>query len=343
MAEEIQILFFGDDQSGKTQLLNCIFFNREFDKYNAKQDAKGIDDTDILLNFNTSTTPVNKVPIALYCVDLSKHLNQELILLHLNQFAEANPASSLFVVGTKEDACPADHAYRKFQNLRQLLANNHLNFRDDRFFITSAYKSASKKPNLNNRDPKQDVIEQGIKLFNEVIRLAVRKSELAQRSNSAFITLKSTLNKLPSSQQKRIESALRTLKQKLTHDELALADKEAALVTFTNTCNLILKGKHPKVMAAIMAITAIIAIGLVAATVTCGIGLLAGAWAGPIALLQAFASGSLATNAVAAGSGLAGIAVASKLVSHGMFKTNNTLGKIEEYVSALRDEKTVQL
>lgn len=337
---QIEIAILGEAQAGKSQMLHCIFLGKALDSCRVKratlhyvpQSSSNLEDDAPLWNFVVQNKATSFNHIGIYCVDLSKRLKHDNIQRDILEYTQANPLSALIVVGTKSDQCYEGAAKKKLNEIRNKLLEINVTLKQERCIITSAQNAASCK--TDGGAPRLiDVIE----------RISAAIHEQTKRSQRETANFTNATNTLSLATRKKIQLEIGKLKKTVDNVAASVEEKIRAIDSFATNCELILEGKHPKIMNALKTIATIAAITLLTLALGFGIGLLTGVWISPASFISGLVSGNAATNALVGVSGLVGVLVGSGLRSHSLFKVNNAMSALNQYVEEIKQEKTVTL
>ncbi|KTC81562.1 ADP-ribosylation factor-like protein [Legionella brunensis] len=298
-----RIIFMGEAQSGKTQLL-CQLCSLPFEeKYRA---TFAMDFLQLLLDENrslmlwdnageeniiNSTFSIfsHNADVGVYCIDLTKidsgkDVTVEKIQKDLRQFNENNPGKKIILVGTKADLLEEDSVAEKNNKAEMLLNTIQGNF------FARVATSAKSNTNITH-------------LMNLLAHFAYEPKLISLRDSlpptsllySAIDNLHQHTQHLPTAKYEAIAKETSALIRKLMandfEDESA---KEKAIEHFTTECGRHLE-RYPQVMKAVFAIAATAFVTLLAATLGFALGFALGLWSGP----GAFITGLLAAETAA--------------------------------------------
>lgn len=307
-----QILFFGQAQAGKTQLIHQTFktgknFSDNYiatignDSFDTKYDEMMVWDTagkESLEDINR--TPFHEAHIAVYCVDLSQPIDNSAIEIDINNFRNENKTATLILVGTKADLV---------EDANEKLASISVDVKTG--IVTSA------------------TIKEGTdELYKQLVELSQQKLFLPDNIKNTITSLKNAAKNLSSKKKDKLYVQIETLETALRNE--SIKDKTEAIQTFSKNCHEILEGKHPTIINAVLSVVAAVVVTIFVAALGFGIGFALGAWTGPGALFTGLAVAGLVVSSGAAGAAVGG------LTAYGLFRQS----PISAAVDKLVDEAT---
>ena len=284
-----KIVLLGDVKCGKTQLVKRLTggdYSRDYratigaDFANLIQKGSSLSvtlwDTSGDESFKSfGTAFYRKSSAVLYCVDLSVPLRTAKIINDIEEFKQICPDATVVFVGTKKDLCENSDIYEK--QLADLKLSNQP------FYPLSAAENTG-------------ISELSEHLFLLVTALhPVRQTSNYANARARFIE---STDSLDLTDHAVVTNALEFLEQTIKQPDASPEVKADAIQKFTNTCNDVLKKKHPSVLQCALAFAAVAALTVVVGLIGFGIGFALGCWSGPGAFFAGVAAGEAAAMAV---------------------------------------------
>jgi small GTP-binding protein len=356
VAKAVKVVFFGSEESGKSCLLerfarpNSKF--REF--YEMTTGANFISKrypTGELVLQCWDTAGVHRfrvllpgyfrnAKIGVYCVDLTKPLEESKIKQDIDDFLSRALGGSVILVGTKSDLPQANR--EGFNNLA-------LTYPYDSFVVSTKNREgidtlferiyALGKQPTNDRSDLGSVISEVAPSGYSLIDSAIERLDQNTSLFEAVSNLKTVIASLPDEKRssicREVFALVNALQSKSDSHNL-----EKAIKDFEKNCNRHLAGKHPVLMAIAKAVAVVVIAALVtviAGLVGFGIGFAAGAWTGPGAFITGLAAGGAAASAVLGSSGAVGV-VATAVSAYGLFKKSPLEKSVQKAVDKVADE-----
>lgn len=288
MLAEFKIVFFGDEKSGKTKIIEQLYDRRYTDEYTKTKSfvCKFHDDLGWGFPFKTwklwdtdGTVQLKHNPRKLYseisvgviCIDLSKDIDEKAIQNKINEFRlMAGIHAKLILVGTKADKCLKD-TQQKFKNMT-------LEEVDDRIVTSAKNNDGIKTLQTSLVTPgRSHDVRPGAFFIDQGKRKLDQPSDISPYQQAKLNLLYEVAELEPKSRSKAIQREIEKL-------EIALGkegDKARAIVEFSTNCHEILEGKYPTITNAILTFLVTAMITMIAGIVGFLIGTTIGLWTGP--------------------------------------------------------------
>jgi small GTP-binding protein len=322
-----KIVFLGNKGSGKTQLAKQLAFNNTklFDP-----NSKPTVGVDFIMRTLTSENKLNlwdvsgderynsimkvyemDVDVGIYCVDLTEEIDEQHIKEKIGLYKKTNPNSPIILVGTKADE-PKPNNIEVFNRIVS-----------DGLFNKAIVSSAKDGTGVDE-------------LFSTVCSLYKdRKNSIWE---NAVRKLVNNLEHLPPNKKNSITEELEKLKKIVfanPKDLVLLDTKVKAIEDFSINCEVILEGKHAKVLKAVLAVAAAAAVTVLAGLLGFCIGFALGLWSGPGAFVTGIVAGNSAAVAAAAASTVLGLG-AGGITAHRLFKKPKEMAEVQEFKSEIK-------
>ncbi|WED42073.1 GTP-binding protein [Legionella cardiaca] len=308
-----KIVFFGEANTGKTQLLKRILnipFNSEYKPTKAPDfDILKIDDETMQLwdtkgesgGISYIANAFNRGAIlGVFCVDLKKLMDNPDKKIDdeiLQSFHNQNPGKKIILIGTKADLL-ADTLNEQQRKAEQLLA------RIPGTFCTRLATSAKDNTNISELEI---LLEKYTKEANDKLLQARDLLPCTCPLYEAIHNLYEQAKDLPPQKYQAIQEETLKLVKTLLKDEYM--DKTAVIQQFADECSLHLEGEYPHVIKALLAVAATALVTLVAGALGFAIGFALGLWSGPGAFITGLIAGEAAAVSVATLSSTLGVGV----------------------------------
>jgi len=333
--DQFQITFFGNENSGKTQLVKRLVNKQKYVFDEQLLPTKGAnihsilnDDGRYLTLLDVSGEKKNEalLPmyitdacIGVYCVDLSQAINKKQINDKIRKFQNNNFHAPLILVGTKSDLLSSNELAQKIDDFKTIEIPGVLPER----FITSAKHN--------------DGIEDLLTCIKNLCFAKENHEHIPEDSqwNEVKARLLVTIKTLPGKKLEKIKNYLEVLEQSL-QECTDVESRAKAINDFSTNCHALLEGKHPKVFNTVLTVIAVAAITIVAAIIGFGIGFGLGLWTGPGAFFTGLIGGSFAAFQLAGTVAAVGIFRGS-LIAHGLFKEPKGIWEVDEFVNSARN------
>ena len=322
-----KIVFFGDTNSGKTQLVKAIeailkqekivfetehkaTVGREIFCINIENAKLYLYDTPGNEQYQTpSPSSYEEAHIGVYCISLSEEIKPEKIESEINKFREiAKQHFKLIVVGTKYDL----HTTQDSQKIT-LLAGA---VKDVELRLTS----------VKTEFQTSQLVARLLTLSQKKIKPSNNQTPIS----TAYEILLLKLKALPPNKKSAIESELTVLLSRLKH-----SDANSAIEKFTEQCSVILERKHRGAMDTVLILAAVAVVAtLLVILIGFGIEFMAEAWTESSAFITAL----LATVSAA----ITFVALAkferSALANLSLFKTSSEMIAVNEFTAEIRSQ-----
>lgn len=324
---KLKAIMFGAEQIGKTELikqlkdpkyinvgdndcrptLGCDFFNISL-KNETSKDNNQIDFWDMsgLERYKSDLSLyANNIDLALYCVDLSKEIDEvrlEQIKTDIKQVREKSPNAKLILVGTKNDVA--------LPNALTVIGKQLADIGFTAAVPTSARQVDGSKELLNILQVeanKKSLPKENDDFYHPKIDI-LKARDRCPKGSDLYLALDNlnnvVINELTIQKIEAIGKEAMTLITDLQNP--SIPDKTNSINLFRTNCNEQAQGENHVVRSAIVVVVMTAIITAIAAMIGFGIGFALGAWTGPGAFLTGLAAGQASAVAVAGSTALVG-------------------------------------
>ncbi|CDZ78776.1 small GTP-binding protein domain protein [Legionella massiliensis] len=347
----INITFFGAEGAGKTKLIKRMFNPSLPISIEPEPTIGGLFDRPVVRGVELKIWDVsgqeryrslrkvffNGADIAVYCVNLSLPINNDLIDRDIEEFRATNKEATLLLVGTKSDRDVNSDTTLASINNQAFAERFRLSSEDDHslqsFFNILMSIGKQRLPMKVAAMTNSEVATTKTELFRTA------KERLASQS-ALYLALESLGEcaiDLPEERYKQLGQQAVILVEALYSSE---NNKQFAsdIQAFRDNCYSIVKEETPYVKNLVLSVVAAAVVTVVVAALGFGIGFVLGAWAGPMAFLSAITTSYAAASIVIA-SGTAGT-IAGLITAYGLFNQSTVetevIDQVAEAASAFR-------
>lgn len=250
--------------------------------------------------------------VGLYCIDLSKEIDEDAIAEDIEEFKQVNPNGSVCLVGTKADLCKED-AQEKLNGINIEGVTSRI--------VTSAkeYRGINELINL-------------LLPTTKAVANSKEKGRVLSQWVDAIDNLRKAMKDLPRDQRDSIEHEISVLEQNLNNEHHEIHVK--SIENFKHNCLIILEGEHPHIIKAVFTVIMVAIVILIAGLIGFGIGFAAGAWTGPGAFISGLLAGSAAATSVAVASGSLGL-MSGGYTGYCLFKKSSEINAVDQFVGEI--------
>ncbi|MBL7481450.1 Rab family GTPase [Legionella bononiensis] len=285
---------------------------------------------------NTSPFFLAGSDFGLFCIDLSKPVDQQ-IIDELNDdlamFREANPAALLLLVGTKSDEALPNALENAKQQFKQIPFKSAVSTSareiEGTLELFNLITLETPKIALQKQEEELKNAQELIKNTEQRMTILYARNRCMENSDlyRALDKLNHEAKELSPETIKTLGIETNSLLDKL--EDPTIDDKAPCFKTFIANCNRAIKGTHYELKSTLLTFVYAAAVTIIAAVIGFGIGFALGAWSGPGAFFTGLAAGSASAVSVAVGSSLSG---AGTLIysAHHFFKTTTLLSSINQ-------------